>query len=341
MNFSKKLKFFKGLLKLKFFGQRIPLTVIFNLTNRCNSQCIHCYANYWSHNSIKELSTSQIKSLLKELSQDGCCRISFSGGEPLLRKDLGELIEYGISLGLGITVNSNGILVPEYIDILKKVDSLAISLDGRPEHHDIFRGKGSGRKALEAVKLAVKNGLRVHTNTVLHKYNLEDIDYILGLAGEYGFRAEFNLVITNIFGEGISSEEIKPSNEEYRKAIKYIIEKKKKGAPILFSSSCYKSVLEHWVDFRKEAVIKESETPGIPECPAGKFFCLIDAEGRLWSCPHLMGRVEAKNVLEVGIKEAFKNAFLHPCRGCYQIYHHEFSLLMNLHPEVVWNYIWS
>ena len=76
----------------------------------------------------------------------------------------------------------------------------------------------------------------------------------------------------------------------------------------------------------------------MPKCPAGEFFCLIDADGTLWACPHLLGKIKSKNALDVGVAEAWRVAREHPCRGCYQVYHHEFALLRNLDPRVVWNY---
>ena len=78
---------------------------------------------------------------------------------------------------------------------------------------------------------------------------------------------------------------------------------------------------------------------GMPPCPAGKLFGLIDADGRFWACPHLIDKVKAKNVLKVGVAEAWKVTRNHPCTGCYQVYHHDFGHLMNLKLPVLINYI--
>jgi MoaA/NifB/PqqE/SkfB family radical SAM enzyme len=339
MKLLKAAKFFLKIFPLKIFGTKGPLTVIFNVTNRCNSLCKHCYAAYYDRDHTQEMTTAEAKSLIVALRENGCQRISFSGGEPLLREDIGELIDYVNSFGMGSTLNSNGILVPQRLPDIENVDVLAISLDGRPEHHDIFRGEGTAAKALEGLKAAVTAGIRVHTNTVLHKYNLEDIDYMLDLAKQYGFKTEFALPITNIFGEGVSADEIKPTNTALRNALTHIIQKKKKGAPILFSAVAYESVLSCWEDFAVEGVLDTTAPTGMPQCPAGKFFCLIDATGTLWACPHLIGKIESKNALDVGVAEAWRVATEHPCTGCYQVYHHEFSLLMDANPKVLWNYV--
>ncbi|HDL64353.1 MAG TPA: radical SAM protein [Proteobacteria bacterium] len=332
------IRFFSRIARMKITGDSLPLTVILNLTDRCNSACKHCYLASSERSSSNDLSTEQIKRIISDLRDNGCLRISFSGGEPLLREDIGELIDYLRGMGMGVTLNSNGILVPRYLEVLKNLDSLAISLDGRPEHHDILRGEGTGRKALAGLKQAAEAGIKVYANMVLNKYNLNDLDYMLDLVRGLGAKVEFNLAISNIFGEGIPPEEFKPTDEEFRGVLKYIIRKKKEGAPILFSAAAYESVLNCWKDFSIEGVMNAPPPEGMPRCPAGRLFCLIDADGTLWACPHLNGKIDAKNVLDVGVAEAWKTANHHPCTACYQIYHHEFSLLMDLNFRVLWNY---
>ena len=123
MRLVKSANFLFSIVKMKLTGHYLPLTVIFNLTNRCNTKCRHCYAGYFSRDTSRELSTQEVKRLIQDLKDNGCLRISFSGGEPLLRQDITELIEYAQTLGLSVTLNSNGILVPKYLTALKKLDS--------------------------------------------------------------------------------------------------------------------------------------------------------------------------------------------------------------------------
>lgn len=334
----KNICFFAGIVRAKLTGQFFPLTAILNVTHRCNSNCRYCYASY-PHRPVQELSAEQIKKIISDLRLNGCRRISFGGGEPLLRPDIFELADFVETSGMHCVINSNGILVPQFLDKLRKVDTLVISLDGRPPNHDILRGPGSGQKALDAVIMAAEAGIRVHTNTVLHRHNLNDIDYMLELAAKHDFKAEFALVIGKISGDVSAPEDIKPSTDEFRRAIRHIIARKKEGAPVLFSAASYESVLNCWNDFALEGVMTGEPPEGMPRCPAGKFFCLIDAAGVLWACPHLMGKIPAENVLSVGVKQAWRTAGTHGCSGCYQVYHHEFSLLMDLRWPVLRNYI--
>lgn len=328
--------FFAKLVWLKVTGKTAPLTVIFNVTNSCNLRCKHCYASYYTRDCQHEMTTAQIKKIIDGLKKIGCLRINFCGGEPLLRSDIGQLIDYADSQGISVDLTSNGVLVPAKIKEIKNIKCLTISLDGKPKNHDILRGKGSAAKALEAIKVAKNYGIEVRVNMVIHKFNLKDLDYMINLAKKIGFKLHIALAINNIFGK--REVDIKPNDQQFRKVLQYIIKAKKKGAPIFFSQAAYQSVLQ-WPDFEVEGVINAPAPQGMPPCPAGRIFGLIDADGRFWACPHLIDKVKAKNVLKVGVGQAWKQTKNHPCTGCYQVYHHDFGHLMSLRLPVIVNYI--
>lgn len=331
------LLFFTKLVWFKTTRKTAPLTVIFNVTNRCNLRCKHCYAAYYQRNPKDEMTTDQIKEALKGLKEIGCLRVNFCGGEPLLRSDIEVLIEYAKGLGLSVDLTSNGVLVPKKIKEIKNIKCITISLDGKPAHHDMLRGLGSAAKALVAVKAAKKAGIEVRVNMVVHKYNLDDLDYMLSLAKKWGFNLHVSLAINNIFGDKPQIN-IKPTNEEFREVIRKIINKKKAGEPILFSRTAYESVLK-WPDFNIEGTFNTPAPAGMPACPAGKIFGLIDADGRFWACPHLIDKVKAKNIIKDGAAKAWEQTNSHPCTGCYQVYHHDFGHLMNLKWPVILNYV--
>lgn len=331
------LLFFIKLGWLKIAGKTSPLTVIFNVTNRCNLHCKHCYASYYKRSPKDEMTTADIKKVIDGLKVSGCLRINFCGGEPLLRNDIKEVIRYATLKGISVDLTSNGVLVPSRIEEIKDIKCLTISLDGKAGHHDILRGKGSAAKALKAIKAAQKIGIEVRVNMVVHKYNLTDLDYMINLAKKLGFKLHISLAINNIFGDK-AAQNIKPEDMEFRKVLKHIIQRKKQGAPIFFSRTAYESVLQ-WPDFNVEGVMNKPAPLGMPTCPAGKIFGLIDADGRFWACPHLIDKVKAKNVLKVGVVNAWKEAGKHNCTGCYQVYHHDFGHLIDLKLPVLWNYI--
>lgn len=326
MNLQKTFNNFLFLTKLisyKFFAKTCPATVIFNLTNRCNQSCLHCYASYYKRKKEDELSTKDIKDILVDLKKNGCLRVTFSGGEPLLRADIEEILRFSKSLGLITSIYSNGYLVKKNLEVLKNVDSLGISLDGKPEHHDLLRKKGSGETAIKAIHEAHMAKIPTIINMVINKYDLKDIDFVLELAKKEKAFVQFSLVIDEITKKGQST--FKPEKNEFMKAINIIIEKKKNKEPILLSKEAYEKVIKNW---------------GKPflSCPSGRIFSIIDTNGVLWPCPHLIEKTKAKNVLDSGVNEAWETAKKFNCAGCYQAYHYELSLLMNLNLRVLWNY---
>src|SRR3989344_3610537 len=115
------LFFFSKLVWLKIAGKTTPLTVIFNVTNSCNLRCKHCYASYYTLDSKHEMTTAQIKKVINGLKKIGCLRINFCGGEPLLRRDISELIAYAKSQGISVDLTSNGVLVSQRIDEIKNI----------------------------------------------------------------------------------------------------------------------------------------------------------------------------------------------------------------------------
>ena len=131
------------ILKVKFLRRRIPLIIAWSITNRCNFRCSYC--NVWKHET-KELETKDVLRIIRQASNLGTERIGFSGGEPLLREDIGILLKQCKKEGIYTTVTTNGYLLLERFRDISSADGLVISLDGREEIHDIQRKKGSFEK---------------------------------------------------------------------------------------------------------------------------------------------------------------------------------------------------
>ncbi|MGQ9712283.1 MAG: radical SAM protein [Desulfotomaculales bacterium] len=122
-----------------------PLVVTIELTNECNLKCRHCYASA-GEKLDNELSLDEIKQLLGEISQLGTMEVEFSGGEPLLRPDLFEMIEYAEGLDFSVVLITNGTLVDR--EVASTLGNLGlkhvqVSLDGLKENHNYLRGDGT------------------------------------------------------------------------------------------------------------------------------------------------------------------------------------------------------
>ncbi|MFH1305593.1 MAG: radical SAM protein, partial [Candidatus Omnitrophota bacterium] len=137
-----------NILKCKLTGVYKPLVVLLFMTDRCNLRCKYCEGD-WSGRRIKDFTTDEILRIIDECKELGAYHFIIHGGEILLRNDIGRIIDYMKGKDLYVNLITNGILLPKWINEIKKVDSLCISLDGREENHDFVRGKGSYSAAMK------------------------------------------------------------------------------------------------------------------------------------------------------------------------------------------------
>ena len=159
--------------------------VVWNITNRCNLNCIHCYANANQYTNTNDFSTEEAKKTIDELSLFNIPVLLFSGGEPLLRNDIHELISYTVSKGIRAVLSTNGTLITkECAKKLKKsnITYAGISLDGIPERHNKFRGSNSAfGDTLSGIRACIDSGIKVGLRFTICKDNYHDIPYIFDL----------------------------------------------------------------------------------------------------------------------------------------------------------------
>ncbi|MFB6190513.1 MAG: radical SAM protein [Candidatus Nanohaloarchaea archaeon] len=209
------------LLKARFTGKRIPLVVPIQLTGRCNLDCDYCSFDGEEY----ELGTEEVKDLLDELEELGTEKVVFTGGEPLVRNDIGTLVDYAKDRGLAVNVNSNGFSVPSRIDEIEDIDLLVLSLDGKKETHEKNRGEGSFDAVMRAASHAQEHGIKTRFTAVLTRESLEDVPWLLQKAEELGIPVNFQPVVQggpkgvrkeNLPREKLDSalEEIKEFKEE-------------------------------------------------------------------------------------------------------------------------------
>ncbi len=214
----------------KFSPDKRPV-VVWNVTKACNLRCIHCYAKADNSPAPDELTTKEGFKLLEDLSEFGCPVILFSGGEPLIRPDILDLIQKGVKLGLRVVISTNGVLVDEVMaKELKKlgVSYVGISLDGWKEVHDKFRGvKGSFEKVIYAVEACIRENLKVGLRFTMSKLNAKEIPKVFDLVEELKIPriCFYHLVYS---GRGSKLIEHDLNHEETRFWVNYIIDRTKK-----------------------------------------------------------------------------------------------------------------
>ncbi|MDY6881330.1 MAG: 12,18-didecarboxysiroheme deacetylase [Desulfatiglans sp.] len=172
---------------LQFSADKKPV-VVWNVTRACNLDCLHCYAKAVNQKGEGELTHEQGLSLIDDLAAFEVPVILFSGGEPLLRPDLTTLAAYAVDKGMRAVISTNGTLITtEKAQELKKIglSYVGVSLDGREEIHDHFRGRvGAFQDALRGIQNCREAGLKVGLRFTLNRLNVGEVPYIFDLLEE-------------------------------------------------------------------------------------------------------------------------------------------------------------
>jgi len=329
INITNLAKIGVDILAANLFGRRVPVNVMLSLTDRCQQRCLYCGIPF---RGKSEMDTKQILNLIDQLKKAGTRRIALWGGEPLIRKDIGLIIDYIKEKGIFLTLDTNGFLVPEKIQEIRNLDILVVSLDGAKDVHDRIRGEGSFDQAMAGIRTAIKY-MPVWTITVLNKYNLGQVDFILDLAEKTGFYATFQVLHHSRELAGNTSEYL-PSNEEYRKCIRKLIERKKSNKRIV-SSAGYLNYILGWNNFRNGHALDQKNSK--LKCWAGKLYCNIDTDGSVWPCSVMIGKMGSHNALKMGFRAAFDNMPQAPCNSCNAACFVEYNYICSLHVGIAWN----
>lgn len=314
-----------AVLKGKVAGVDYPLFVTLSVTSRCQARCTYCQI---PERDIAYLKTEQIFSLIDQIAAMGTQRLGVWGGEPLLRKDMGDIISHAKKRGLYTTLDTNGYLLEKRWDSLKDLDHLIVSLDGDQEAHDRNREPGSWQKLMNGLR-TIPKGMNVWTITVLTKHNLNSIDWILDQADRLGFVPTFQVLHHNEAMAG-DTKAMLPTDAEYRDVLRRLLAAKKAGRRIGTSTACFEHLLE-WKDYSKIAQPEPSRTFG---CTAGKFYCNVDSDGTVYPCSLLVGEPShspAPNFLTTGFAEAYRQLKPIPCQSCLATCFSEYNLLFGLH----------
>lgn len=312
-----------ALVKLHLLRRRVPLFASWNITFRCNLRCLYCAS---CDAPRDELDTSGVFSGLDALWRMGTRWITFGGGEPLLRQDIGEILKYSKQKGFQTYLSSNGWLLQNRLaEIRPYVDHLNLSLDGTREVHDKVRGEGAYDKALEALDLCKSSGIHVSLQCVLNRYNLDAVDDAVATAKEYGVPIMFQPA-TKWLSTSTRENPIAPDTTEYRKAIAHIVQLKRQGAPVRNSFTGLRH-LASWPD------------PQPIFCIAGRSMVILEADGSMIACHQcqvtdfLCGKAGRGSM-----EDNFKNLRLPThCVQCWCAPVVELCLFFSLRPEAMLN----
>lgn len=207
-------------------GPRKPV-VVWNCTQACNLKCRHCYAANGQDARCprRDLSTDEARTMIDDLAAFGCPVLLFSGGEPCLRLDLIELMDYAKTRGICVVLSTNGTLITSELAArfaAVGLDYVGVSIDGLKGTHDAFRGvSGAFEKSLEGVRNAKAAGIKVGFRMTISRGNAAEIPAVFELMKREGVnRACFYHLVYSGRGSALVAEDL--SHEETRAAVRTI-----------------------------------------------------------------------------------------------------------------------
>ncbi len=256
-------------------GLDVPICLTWELTYACNLACVHCLSSSGRRDPA-ELTTAEAKAFIDELHDLQVFYVNIGGGEPTIRRDFFELIEYAIARDVGVKFSTNGsridaatarrLAAMDYLDV-------QISIDGATaDVNDAVRGDGSFAAAQSAMEhLAAADFGPFKISVVVTRQNVDQLDEFAAIARHYG--AELRVTRLRPSGRGAESwHELHPTNEQQRTIYEWL-----KARPEVLTGDSF---------FHLNAL--GEPLPGLNMCGAGRVVCLVDPIGDVYACPFVM-----------------------------------------------------
>ena len=301
-----------------------PYSVGWAITNSCNLHCVHCNMNSGSALN-NELKTEDCIKIIDKLAENKVQKITFFGGEPLVRKDFFKIADYAYNKGIFINMTTNALMITDEMvkKELYKFDMIRVSLDGpNAETHEFIRNKkGAFDETIKKIKMLVKNGIDVGIVTCISHKNLKYIEEMLTLLEELKIKRWF-LPLLSSAGRGntISKEVLTPLEVK-----QFLIDIQNLTANSLFIVN---------LDIPYSILLNRQNKNLIAACPAAISELVIFANGDVSPCcqvPVIAGNILEKDIYEIwNNSDVFKNfrdrslvkgkcgncEFLMNCGGC-------------------------
>jgi mycofactocin radical SAM maturase len=255
-------------------GLDAPICLTWELTYACNLSCVHCLSSS-GRRDPRELDTAECKAVIDELQRMQVFYVNIGGGEPTVRPDFWELVDYATAHQVGVKFSTNGIkITPERARWLAASDyvDVQISLDGATaEVNDAVRGAGSFDTAMAAMRNLADAGFRdFKISVVVTRQNVGQLDHFAAIAQEYG--AQLRITRLRPAGRGADVwNELHPTAGQQRELYDWLVAH---GERVLTGDS-----------FFHLNALGSTPLPGLNLCGAGRVVCLIDPIGDVYACP--------------------------------------------------------
>ena len=277
------------------------MIVSWNTTNACNMYCDHCYRDAGCK-AEEELSTAEAKTLLEQIARAGFKIMIFSGGEPLMRPDIVELVSYAASLGLRPVFGTNGTLITlEMAQKLKAAGAMGmgISLDSmdREKHNKFRKFPGAWEGAVQGMRNCRAAGLPFQIHTTVMEWNNHELEDLTDFAVAEGAVAHhFFFLVPTGRAKTIEAESLRA--EAYEDTLTRIM-KKQQEVEIELKPTCAPQFLR----IAAQMGLKTRFRRG---CLAGTAYCIISPRGKVQPCAYL--NMELGDVRQTPFDEIWKNS---------------------------------
>ena len=270
-------------------GLDAPICLTWELTYACNLSCVHCLSSS-GRRDPGELTTAQCQAVIDELERMQVFYVNIGGGEPTVRPDFMEILDYAVGHGVGVKFSTNGVkITPGVARQLAATDyvDVQVSLDGATaEVNDPVRGTGSYATAMRAIgNLAAAGFAGFKISVVVTRRNVGQLDAFKELADRYG--AQLRLTRLRPAGRGAAVwRDLHPTAAQQRELYRWLLAR---GEQVLTGDSFF-----HLAGYG-------DPLPGLGMCGAGRVVCLIDPVGDVYACPFTIHEnFLAGNVRDVG-----------------------------------------
>jgi mycofactocin biosynthetic radical S-adenosylmethionine protein MftC len=269
-------------------GLDAPICLTWEITYGCNLACIHCLSSS-GRRDPRELTTAEAKAVIDELHDLQVFYVNIGGGEPTIRPDFYDLVDYSVSRGVGVKFSTNGSTInAERAGRLTGMDyvDVQISIDGADAAtNDAVRGRGSydtARRAMDHLAVAGFGPFKI--SVVMTRHNIEQLDAFEALADGYG--AQLRLTRLRPSGRGADTwGQLHPTQEQQVALYRWLIDR-----PGVLTGDSF---------FHLSAL--GEPLPGLNLCGAGRVVCLIDPVGDVYACPFVLHpEFRAGSVREAG-----------------------------------------
>lgn len=325
-------------------GRRIPLFSTLYVTDTCNQRCAHC-GIHTVNKKTREFTTQEWFRIIDDLCGMGSEWFRFLGGEPLLRKDLKELVDYVVlKKGKIAEILTNGIGIEDKMKELENLQFVGISMEGNKENYERVRGVGGFEKAIKAIECCVAAGKYVRVHMVINRYNIQkdSIDFMIDLCRKYRIQFDFGrLRINPYLDTSHIPEYYRIPDEMERDFYRTMLERKiKEDIPISNSTRSLKLLIDwpvnydHYILYKDE--LKNAPQYRVPECTAGIYTFELSSDGKMRLCiDKYNDEVDIRDA--GGIKGAWEKMANKGCHQCAHLSCIEQSLMFNVDPTSFFN----